>query len=160
MTGRAERPDPRTALEPAARAACLQARRLGASPPRGAAILTSSGKIVAAPELPVDEAGATGGCAERVAIQRAILQGHRRFRAILAAGGASGRGDGGPPCGACLQVLLEFSPGAKVFWGTERRPRGGVAARDLLPGAFGCGHLPGASAGTPDRPASRTGARE
>jgi cytidine deaminase len=133
------RPATELPLVAAARAARREARRaarLGARQPRGAALVTASGEVVSAPELP-DPGDGTGGCAERTAILRAVLAGHRRFRLVCLAGGPDGGGDAGPPCGPCLQILFEFAPALPVHWGTARRPAGGRTVRELLPGAFG-----------------------
>jgi cytidine deaminase len=128
------------ALEDAARQACVRSRALGCRHPRGAALLTTAGAVHAAPEVPDTGGCAVGQCAERAALYAALMAGCKRFRLLLLRGG-TGRGDAGPPCGPCLQVLAEFAPGLRVFWGTAARPQGGLRVRELLPGAFGPGHL-------------------
>lgn len=134
-------PPPPADLEAPAREACVRSQALGTRPPRGAALLTRSGHIFTAGELEDPPTSNAGACAERAAVFRAVVAGHRRFRSLLLRGGRHGRGDAGPPCGACLQVLMEFSPDLRVWWGTPVRPRGGVKVRQLLPGAFGAAHL-------------------
>lgn len=95
-----------------------------------------------------------GQCAERAAVYEALLssapkdtQLRRRLdiREVFLRGGVSGAEDAGPPCGACLQVLAEFAPQARVYWGTSRQPRGGVQVAELLPGAFTPSHLAAAN---------------
>jgi cytidine deaminase len=107
--------------------------------------VTASGRIIAAPEM-ADPGDGTGGCAERTAILRAVLARQRRAVELHLAGDAGGRNDAGPPCGRCLQILFEFSPGLRVYWGTPARPEGGWTVRELLPGAFGPRSLAAAAA--------------
>lgn len=49
-------------------------------------------------------------CAERVAVFKAVSEGHRSFAALAIAGGRAGEEPAGicPPCGVCRQVLREF----------------------------------------------------
>jgi cytidine deaminase len=130
-------------LEQPARLACRRSFTISPEGPRGAALLTASGNVYSAPEI-VDPTGSgVGACAERAVVYHAVMGGDKAFTDLLVRGGRLGRGDAGPPCGACLQVLLEFSPEARVWWGTVIRPRGGMAVRELLPGAFGPDHLTG-----------------
>lgn len=131
---------PPESLEAPAREACLRSVALSPGWPRGAALLTRTGRIFAGAQSR-DPDGSVEACAERAAVYQALMAGSRSFSALLVRAGARGRGDGGPPCGACLQVLLEFSPGMRVWWGTSARPRGGKTVRELLPGAFGLDHL-------------------
>lgn len=69
----------------------------------GAALLTKSGKIIKGCNVENASYGLTI-CAERVAITKAVSEGHRQFSAIavVAPSGALS------PCGACRQVLAEF----------------------------------------------------
>lgn len=122
-----------TARAEAAQASRISAR-LGASHPRGAALVFARGPMVSGGEL--DDPHGTQACAEQVAIYRARLDGRPAPKALVIQGGARGTSDGGPPCGACLQILLEFAPSARVYWGTRARPQGGGSVRQLLPGAF------------------------
>ena len=45
-------------------------------------------------------------CAERIAVFKAVMAGERQFQSIAITGSGSGYIY---PCGACLQVLAEFS---------------------------------------------------
>ncbi|MBC8101677.1 MAG: cytidine deaminase [Cytophagales bacterium] len=70
----------------------------------GAAVLTESGAIT--PGCNVENASyGLSNCAERTAIFTAACTGERTVHAVAVA-----TEDGGTPCGACRQVLAEFSP--------------------------------------------------
>ncbi len=72
-------------------------------------------------------------CAERVAVQAAVMDGARSFAAIAIAGP-----DGVPcaPCGACRQVLAEFgAPSMPVIYAGENGPIETTLGA-LLPSAF------------------------
>jgi cytidine deaminase len=89
-------------------AAALSARKQAYAPYSryqvGAAILTESGRIT--PGCNVENASyGLCNCAERTAIFTAACAGERTVVAVAVA-----TEDGGTPCGACRQVLAEFSP--------------------------------------------------
>lgn len=68
----------------------------------GAAVLTESGRIF--PGANVENASyGLSLCAERVAIFNAVARGEKSLKAICVAGRSA------KPCGACRQVMLEFS---------------------------------------------------
>ena len=102
----------------------------------GAALLTSSGTIYQGSNVE-NAAYPDSICAERVAVFKAVSEGHRDFEAIAVV-----TRDGGTPCGSCRQVLAEFSPGALVIIANQAGEvvRESTVA-DLLPGAFGPGNL-------------------
>jgi len=98
----------------------------------GAALLAENGDIFTACNVENASYGLTL-CAERVAVGKAVSEGCHDFSAIAisAPGGAT-------PCGACRQVLNEFTPDMKVYLGDEK----GACIREttldaLLPCAFG-----------------------
>jgi len=70
----------------------------------GAAVLGASGRMYSGCNVENSSYGLTI-CAERVAVLNAVSSGERK---ILAAAVCAGR-QGVLPCGACLQVLAEFS---------------------------------------------------
>jgi cytidine deaminase len=111
--------------------------------PVGAALLCEDGTVHTGCNVENASFGLTN-CAERVALQKAISEGHRNFRALAVVGPE----DDAPcsPCGACRQVMYEFGPSMPLI-----TPGGsGVApvvtpVAGLLPGAFGPADLtPGA----------------
>jgi cytidine deaminase len=72
----------------------------------GAAVETGDGTIVTG--CNVENASISISiCAERVALARAIAEGHRAFRALAVVGPD---GVDTPPCGACRQFAAEFAP--------------------------------------------------
>src|SRR5438132_2014007 len=98
----------------------------------GAALLADDGRIFTGSNVENASYGLTV-CAERVALWNAVSQGARQFVALAVAGPAR---RATAPCGACRQVLAEFSPDLAVRY----RERGGRwvtrRLRALLPSAF------------------------
>ena len=88
-------------------ATALEARSMAHAPYSnflvGAALLATDGTIFRGVNVENSSYGLTN-CAERTAIATAVAAGHRTFTAlaVATAGGVS-------PCGACRQVLAEFS---------------------------------------------------
>jgi cytidine deaminase len=78
----------------------------------GAAVLTDDGCMFAGCNVENASYGLSV-CAERVAVFSAIAAGARRLVAAAVC-----TPDGGTPCGACRQVLLEFakSPESFIVW--------------------------------------------
>ena len=104
----------------------------------GAALLADSGEIYDGVNVE-NAAYPTGTCAERAAIFTAVSQGERQFSAIAVVSS-----NGGAPCGACRQVLAEFGLDTIVFVADDRgRIQQETTVKELLPGAFGPGDLPG-----------------
>ena len=98
----------------------------------GAALLTESGEIVAGCNVENASFGLTN-CAERTAVFAAVAAGHTQFAAI-----AISTLDAGAPCGACRQVLNEFSPDLLVIIGDDSGEISRTATLgELLPDAFG-----------------------
>jgi cytidine deaminase len=121
--------------------AAVQARQWAYAPYShyqvGAAVLTSSGRIYDG--VNVENAAYPNGiCAERVAVFKAVSEGERNFVAI-----AIVTDNGGSPCGACRQVISEFSSDALVIQAdTQGNLHSETPLSDLLPGAFGPDDLP------------------
>lgn len=78
----------------------------------GAALLTKSGQVVLGCNVENSSFG-LACCAERTAIFKAVSEGEREFVAIAV---TAGKGHGAAPCGACRQVLHEFSPDMWVYF--------------------------------------------
>lgn len=70
----------------------------------GCAVETETGEVFTGVNV---ENASYGGtiCAERVAITKAVSEGHRRFRRIAICTSAQ---KASPPCGLCRQVIAEF----------------------------------------------------
>lgn len=95
----------------------------------GAAVLTEDGKIFTGVNIENASYSLTI-CAERVAVFKAISSGHTSFTDLAI---VSSTEKPTFPCGACRQVLLEFSPQIKIhLQGSEKVFR----LTDLLPHAF------------------------
>jgi cytidine deaminase len=97
------------ALAQAARAARAHAYAPYSGYAVGAAVLTDDGQVVAGCNVENASYGLSL-CAERVAVFRAIAAGARRLVAAAVC-----TPDGGTPCGACRQVLLEFADAPESF---------------------------------------------
>jgi cytidine deaminase len=105
--------------------------------PVGAAVQTTSGRVFTGVNVE-NAAYPSGICAERAAVFNAVGEGDREIAAIAVA-----TENGGSPCGGCRQVLSEFGPEAEVILvDGEGRVVAETTVADLLPRAFGAGHLP------------------
>jgi cytidine deaminase len=116
----------------AARKARLHARAEYSNFKVGAAIETADGTIVTGCNIENATYGLTV-CAERVAIFKALSEGHRKFRRIAVAFDSHAPT---PPCGACRQILWEFAGNIEVILATLRRERSHHQLKDLLPLPF------------------------
>jgi cytidine deaminase len=98
----------------------------------GAALLAADGRIFTGCNVENCSYGLTN-CAERTAVFSAVAAGQQRFDllAIASTGGVT-------PCGACRQVLAEFSPHLPILLVNVDQPDSIIETniRDLLPGAF------------------------
>jgi len=86
-----------TAVQAQKRAYCPYSRY-----PVGAAVLTASGRVFAGCNVENASYGLSM-CAERVAVYHSISGGHDSIAAVAVVGAAA------KPCGACRQVMIEFS---------------------------------------------------
>jgi cytidine deaminase len=98
----------------------------------GAALLTSDGSIVIGCNVENVSYGLSI-CAERVALVRAVAEGHRKFKALVV---FTPTQNPTPPCGACLQMLAEFAPQLPIMavCHTDRLLTGSL--QNFLPHAF------------------------
>jgi cytidine deaminase len=103
--------------------------------PVGAALLTADGQVLTGCNVENASFGLTV-CAERVALWTAVAAGHRQVRAVAVVGPKAPRL---MPCGACRQVLSEFSPPDQdliIVLDDDGAPQQ-VSLSALLPHAFG-----------------------
>ncbi len=99
----------------------------------GAALLTDGGRVFAGCNVENASYGLTV-CAERTAAFKAVCEGERVFRAILL---VSDSEEPVPPCGACLQVLAEFSgEDMTVISIGKKGDRAVYRLSELIPRAF------------------------
>ena len=98
----------------------------------GAALETTDGEIITGCNIENASYGLTV-CAERVAIFKAISEGHRAFtRIVVVADTASPT----PPCGACRQILWEFGGDIEVVMANLTTVTATLQMKDLLPLPF------------------------
>lgn len=96
----------------------------------GCAVITSDGRAYTGVNVENSAYGSTV-CAERIAIGNAVTAGERNIAGI-----AVYNKDSMPvPCGACLQVISELAPDARVIAASEEGHRE-YCLNDLLPHAF------------------------
>lgn len=98
----------------------------------GAAVMTADGHISSGCNVENASYGLSV-CAERAAVQSAVCSGRRDLVELVVAA-ADAEADAAP-CGACRQVLMEFSPDMVVTY----RVAGAYVSRrvsELLPEAF------------------------
>ena len=95
----------------------------------GAALLTPDGSIISGCNIENATYGLTV-CAERVAMFKALSEGHREFVAVAV---VADTGEPTPPCGACRQILWEFGGDLEVFLANLTEHKGTHRLKDLLP---------------------------
>ena len=119
-----------TAVEAQKRAYCPYSRY-----PVGAAVLTQTGRVFAGCNVENASYGLSM-CAERVAIYHAVTSGHDSIAAVAVVGAAA------KPCGACRQVMIEFSDKETPLYLVDLNPTTGrrtinkTTVFKLLPMAF------------------------
>ena len=97
----------------------------------GAAVLTSSGKVYTGINIENSAYGVTI-CAERVAMSKAISEGHKDIVAI-----AIVSSDGWAyPCGTCRQFIYEFGEDIRVIVGKDENHLRTHTISELLPYGF------------------------
>jgi len=98
----------------------------------GAALETTSGVVI----LGCNVENATYGltiCAERVAMFKALSEGHREFTRIAIVADTEAPT---PPCGACRQILWEFGGDLEIVLANLSEEKGVHRLKDLLPLPF------------------------
>ncbi len=121
----------RARLIKAARAAAQRAYAPYSNFRVGAAVLTRRGKIYSGANVENASYGLTV-CAERVAIFKAVFANEREITGIAI---FTATEQPTPPCGACLQVLNEFSTNPAVIL-ISRKKVLTLRLRQLLPLGF------------------------
>ena len=106
----------------------------------GAAVETSDGTIVTGCNVENATYGLTI-CAERVAMFKALSEGHRAFARIAIVADTEAPT---PPCGACRQILWEFGGNLEVRLANLTVEKGTYQLKDLLPFPFDARLLGGA----------------
>ena len=94
----------------------------------GAALETDDGRIITGCNVENATYGLTV-CAERIALFKALSEGHRRFTRVAVVAGTE---NPTPPCGACRQLLWEFGGDLEVVLANETA----VTARHRLAALF------------------------
>jgi cytidine deaminase len=98
----------------------------------GAALETADGQIVTGCNVENATYGLTI-CAERVAMFKAISEGHRSFTRVAVVADTA---EPTPPCGACRQILWEFGGNMEVILGNLSGVKARFELTDLLPYPF------------------------
>src|SRR5437588_12723778 len=116
--------------------AALEARQNAVAPYShflvGAAVETDSGEIFTGCNVENATYGLTV-CAERVALWKALSEGHRRFVKVAVVAQSS---EPTPPCGACRQLLWEYGGDLEVILGDLTRETGRYRPQELPPHPF------------------------
>ena len=98
----------------------------------GAALRTAQGKVYRGCNIE-NAAYSPSICAERVAVSKAVSEGHRDFARIAIAADTDRFTS---PCGVCRQVLWEFAPDLEVLLYNRRGEIQELTLRQLLPYSF------------------------
>ena len=98
----------------------------------GAALETADGRIITGCNVENATYGLTI-CAERVAVFKALSEGHRQFVRVAVVADTD---DPTPPCGACRQILWEFGGDLEVILGNLTGETMRCQMKDLLPLPF------------------------
>lgn len=98
----------------------------------GAALETADGHIITGCNVENATYGLTV-CAERVAMFKALSEGHRAFTRIAIVADTEAPT---PPCGACRQILWEFGGNLEVHLANLMTRKGTHHLKDLLPHPF------------------------
>ena len=98
----------------------------------GAALETDDGRIITGCNCESASYGLTI-CAERVAMFKALSEGHRTFTRIAIVADTDAPT---PPCGACRQILWEFGGDLQIALANLQKETGRHALKELLPLPF------------------------
>ncbi|MCD6204273.1 MAG: cytidine deaminase [Candidatus Marinimicrobia bacterium] len=98
--------------------------------PVGAALLTEDGSIFRGCNIESSSYGLSV-CAERNAIAAAVVNGHKKFKAL-----AIYSNNGATPCGACRQVIWDICGDIPIYIFTKDGEFEQYRSKDLLPFPF------------------------
>jgi cytidine deaminase len=98
----------------------------------GAALEAADGTIITGCNIENATYGLTV-CAERIALFKALSDGHRKFRRIVVVAPPDAPT---PPCGACRQLLWEFAGDLEVILANLTSETGRHRIAELLPQPF------------------------
>lgn len=98
----------------------------------GAALLTTSGQIIGGCNVENATYGLTT-CAERVALLKALSEGHREFSMIAVVADTA---EPTPPCGPCRQLLWEYCGDIPVVMANLETVTATLQLGELLPLPF------------------------
>src|SRR5436190_23764460 len=98
----------------------------------GAALEAADGSVITGCNVENATYGLTV-CAERVAMFKALSEGHRAFRRVAVVADTEAPT---PPCGACRQILWEFGGDLEMILGNLTRETARYHLKDLLPVPF------------------------
>ncbi len=98
----------------------------------GAALETADGQVVTGCNVENATYGLTI-CAERVAMFKALSEGHRAFTRIAIVADTEAPT---PPCGACRQILWEFGGDLEIVLANLSEEKGSHRLQALLPLPF------------------------
>lgn len=97
----------------------------------GSALLTPEGRIFTACNVENASYSLTL-CAERIALFKAVSEGCHKFTCLVIYADTD---QPFPPCGACRQVLAEFSPDLKIVY-ADHQGSHNTTLKELLPQSF------------------------
>ena len=98
----------------------------------GAALESADGSIITGCNIENASYGLTI-CAERVAIFKALSEGHRTFTRLVVVADTDSPT---PPCGACRQIIWEFCGDVPVIMANTTKVTAELQMKDLLPLPF------------------------
>lgn len=102
----------------------------------GSVVETTDGHIYSGCNIENASFGGTV-CAERVAMWKAVSEGHKKMKRIYVY-----TNEGWPPCGMCLQVMTEFADGElEVTFGDAKGKETTKKLKELLTCAFTPSHM-------------------
>jgi len=108
----------------------------------GAALRAEDGRVYAGANIENASFGLTR-CAEQSAVQAMASAGARAFSEVVVYTESEVPSS---PCGACRQILAEFSPTATVYLVNHLGKTVTTSVEELLPGAFDARKLPSRTA--------------